>query len=136
MDAEKSKAIVKAWFDKLATGDATGAFELFAPDTVYVLQGTTPVSGTYRGLPAILGDFFAPWRMRIDGDLTLALDELIGEGERVVALARGSAKTVTGARYDNQYCFVFTVRGGRITEVNEFLDTVLVETAAYGRKLV
>jgi len=68
--------------------------------------------------------------------LTLALGELIAEGERVVALARGSAKTVTGARYDNDYAFVFRVRGGKIVEVNEFLDTALVETAAYGKKLV
>ncbi len=134
MSAEK--AIVKEWFDKLAVGDADAAFALFAPDCTYILQGTTPVSGTYRGLPAILNDFFAPWRTRIDGPLTLALHELIGEGERVVALARGSARTVTGARYDNDYAFVFRVRGGRIVEVNEFLDTALVETAAYGRRLV
>lgn len=130
------KAVVQEWFDKLAVGDADAAFALFAPDCTYILQGTTPVSGTYRGLPAILNDFFAPWRTRIDGPLTLALHELIGEGERVVALARGSAKTVTGARYDNEYVFVFRVRGGKIVEVNEFLDTVLVETAAYGRRLV
>jgi ketosteroid isomerase-like protein len=130
------KAIVKEWFDKLAVGDAEAAFALFAPDCTYVLQGTTPVSGTYKGMNAILNDFFAPWRTRIDGPLTLALHELIAEGGRVVALARGSAKTVTGARYDNEYAFVFTVRDGRIVEVNEFLDTVLVETAAYGRKLV
>ncbi len=130
------KAVVKEWFDKLAVGDAEAAFGLFSPDCTYILQGTTPVSGTYKGLPAILNDFFAPWRTRIDGPLTLALDELIGEGERVVALARGSAKTVTGARYDNDYAFVFRVREGRIVEVNEFLDTALVETAAYGRKLV
>jgi ketosteroid isomerase-like protein len=31
---------------------------------------------------------------------------------------------------------VFRVRNGLITEVIEYLDTVLVETAAYGRKLV
>jgi ketosteroid isomerase-like protein len=131
-----AKDVVREWFDKLAVGDAEAAFALFAPDCVYILQGTTPVSGTYKGLPAILNDFFAPWRTRIDGPLTLALSELIGEGERVVALARGSAKTVTGARYDNDYAFVFRVRGGKIVEVNEFLDTALVETAAYGRRLV
>ena len=132
----EARAIVQQWFDKLATGDATGAFELFAPDCVYVLQGTTPVSGTYRGLPAILNDFFAPWRTRIDGALVVKVKELIAEGERVVALASGHARTVTGASYDNEYAFVFRVRGGRIVEVNEFLDTVLVETAAYGRRLV
>ena len=136
MKTDESKAIVKGWFDKLAVGDAEAAFALFSPDCVYILQGTTPVSGTYRGLPAIMGDFFGPWRTRIDGPLTIAVGEIFGEGERVVALARGSAKTVLGKPYDNGYAFVFRVRGGKIVEVNEFLDTALVETAAYGRKLV
>jgi hypothetical protein len=136
MKTEESKAIVKTWFDKLAVGDAEAAFALFSQDCVYTLQGTTPVSGTYRGLPAIMSDFFGPWRTRIDGPLTLALHELIAEGERVVALALGSAKTVLGKRYENEYAFAFRVRGGEIVEVNEFLDTVLVETAAYGRRLV
>jgi uncharacterized protein len=66
----------------------------------------------------------------------LAVDELIGEGERVVALARGKAKTIHGLRYDNEHAFVFRGKDGKITEVAEYLDTVLVESAAYGKRLV
>lgn len=134
-NTQANKQIVKDWFDLIAKGDAQGAFALFDPEIEYTLQGTTPISGTFRGMKSLIDDFFAPWRTRIDGDLTLALRELIGEGDRVVALARGSARTVLGRDYDNEYCFVFTVRDGRITHVNEFLDTVLIETAAYGKHL-
>ena len=131
-----NKQIVQQWFDCIARNDAAGAFALFAEDVVYHLKGTTPVSGSYRGLKSIVEDFFTPWRRQIDGDLVVTVDELIGEGERVVALGRGKAKTVHGLPYDNDYAFVFRVRDGRITEVLEYLDTVLVETAAYGRRLV
>lgn len=131
-----NKQIVQQWFDCIARNDAAGAFALFADDVVYHLKGTTPVSGTYRGLKSIVEDFFTPWRQQIDGDLVVTVDELIGEGERVVALGRGKAKTIHGLPYDNDYAFVFRVRDGRIVEVLEYLDTVLVETAAYGRKLV
>ena len=130
-----SREIVQSWFDLIAQGNAQAAFALFSDDVKYVLKGTTPVSGTYRGLKQIVDDFFTPWRKQIVGEMALEVDELIGDGDRVVALARGKAKTVHGLPYDNDYAFVFGLRGGKITEVLEYLDTALVETAAYGKKI-
>ena len=131
-----SREIVQLWFDRIAQGDAAGAFALFSDDVAYVLKGTTPVSGVYRGLKQIVDDFFTPWRKQIVGDIGLAVDELIGDGECVVALARGKAKTIHDLPYDNDYAFVFRLRDGKIREVIEYLDTALVETAAYGKRLV
>lgn len=130
-----NKEIVQEWFDCIARDDGPGAFALFADDIVYDLKGTTPVSGRYQGLKSIVDDFFTPWRKQIDGSLVVTVTELIGEGERVVALGRGKALTTHGLPYDNDYAFVFRVRDGKIVEVIEFLDTALVETAAYGRTL-
>jgi ketosteroid isomerase-like protein len=132
----ESQKVVQLWFDHISAGDADAAFALFAEDVVYDLKGSTPVSGVYRGLDEIVERFFVPWRKQIDGDLVVEIDELIGEGERVVALGRGVAKTIYGLPYNNDYAFAFTVKGGKITAVAEFLDTALVETAAYGKKLV
>jgi ketosteroid isomerase-like protein len=131
-----SREIVQQWFDLITKGDAQAAFRLFTDDVVYHLKGTTPVSGVYRGLREIVEDFFTPWRKQIVGEIGLTLDELVGDGERVVALARGKAKTIYGLPYDNDYAFVFRLRDGKISEVVEYLDTALVETAAYGKKLV
>ncbi|MBI4695263.1 MAG: nuclear transport factor 2 family protein [Gammaproteobacteria bacterium] len=131
-----SRQIVQQWFDCIARGDAPAAFALFAPDVVYDLKGTTPVSGTFRGLKSIVDDFFAPWSKQIKGHITLVVDEIIGEGDRIVALAHGTATTVHDLPYDNDYAFVFSVADGKITEVVEYLDTALVETAAYGKKIV
>jgi len=130
-----SRETVQRWFDLIAKGDAQQAFALFTDDVVYKLKGTTPVSGVYRGLKQIVENFFTPWRKQIVGEIALTVDELIGDGERVVALARGSAKTIHGLPYDNDYAFVFRLRDGKIAEVIEYLDTALVETAAYGKKL-
>jgi ketosteroid isomerase-like protein len=41
-------------------------------------------------------------------------------------------KTKTGKPYNNTYCNVFKVVGGKIKEITEYLDTELV-TAAFGR---
>ena len=78
--------------------------------TVYDLKGSTPVSGVYTGLTEIVDKFFVPWRKQIVGDLVIEVTELIGEGERVVALGQGAAKTVFDLNYDNDYAFVFTVK--------------------------
>lgn len=49
-----------------------------------------------------------------------------------VAQWRTTGRTVTGADYDNSYCVVFTVRDGRIAEVQENLDTAHFEQALFG----
>ena len=131
-----NQKVVQQWFDHIAAGDAAAAFALFSPDIVYDLKGSTPVSGVYRGLDQIVSEFFTPWRRQIDGPLVVIVDELIGEGERVVALGHGEARTIYDLPYNNDYAFVFTVKAGRITRVEEYLDTALVETAAYGRRIV
>ena len=134
--SETNKAIVQQWFDLVAAGDAKAAFDLFDESISYTLRGTTPVSGTYVGMKSLVDDFFVPWRKQIDGEIVLTVNRLIGEGDQVVALARGEAKTVFGLPYDNDYVFVFEVRDGKIRAVDEYLDTALVETAAYGKALV
>lgn len=102
----ENQKIVQQWFSHIAAGDAAQAFALFADDIVYDLKGSTPVSGVYRGIEQIVSDFFTPWRRQIDGPLVVVVDELIGEGERVVALGHGEAKTIYGLPYNNEYAFV------------------------------
>lgn len=130
-----NKKVVQQWFDFVSAGEADAAFALFADDIVYELKGTTPVSGVYRGLEEMVNDFFVPWRRQIDGELVVHVDALIAEGDKVVVLAHGEAMTIHKLRYDNSYAFVFSLRDGKITEVVEYLDTAMVETAAYGRTL-
>ena len=131
----ESREIVQQWFDRIAVGDAAGAFALFADDIRYTLKGTTPISGTYVGLRSLVDDFFTPWRRQIVGDIALTVDELIGDGDRIAARAHGKAKTIYDLPYDNDYVFVFGLSDGKITEVIEYCDTTLVETAAYGKQL-
>jgi hypothetical protein len=130
------REVVLEFFARLGRGDVAGLIELYHPDLVYTVMGRTPLSGTYRGLPEVQRRLFAPVFARVDG-LALVCEETIAEGERVVALAggKGTAKP-SGEPYQNRYVFVYRVREGRIVEVSEYLDTALVETALYGKRLV
>jgi len=54
---------------------------------------------------------------------------IIVDGDVAAVEARGHNVTRAGARYDNEYCFVFRFAGGRIAEVTEYSDTELIVSA-------
>jgi ketosteroid isomerase-like protein len=112
------------------------ALEMLSPDVVWTTTGSTPLSGTYRGVAAFTEGLLVPFGELADG-YKLVVDEIFGEDDRVVALAHGEGgSTRSGVPYHNHYAFIMRVRGDRITEVVEYMDTVMVETTLYGRRLV
>ena len=46
-----------------------------------------------------------------------------------VTTGRGDVQTHSGKRYNNEYCFVFRFRDGKIAEIVEYGDTDLLERA-------
>jgi ketosteroid isomerase-like protein len=46
---------------------------------------------------------------------------------RVAVEFEGDATLVNGERYCNQYCMVFTLKDGRIRQVNEYYCTILAD---------
>ncbi len=136
MSTEANKQVVIDFFAALSRGDNEAGFQLLADDMTWTVIGDTPVSGTYRGLKAIQEDFLGKVFQQIDPEAGIGMEmvELIAEDDKVVARIKG---TVTGkyGPYNNTYCHVFTVRDGKIVENIEHLDTALIETALYGKKL-
>jgi ketosteroid isomerase-like protein len=61
----------------------------------------------------------------------MVAQRILADGDFVVVEARGANVTKTGAPYNNNYCFVFRLAGGKLAEVTEYMDTELV-TAALG----
>lgn len=43
----------------------------------------------------------------------------------------GNATLANGKSYNNQYCMVFTLRQGRIKQVNEYFCTLLADEVLY-----
>ncbi len=80
---------------------------------------------------AVLTELFPALRARIEGRIKMIPQRVLGDGDHVVVEARGDNVTKAGAPYNNSYCFVFRLAGGRLAEVTEYMDTELV-TAALG----
>ena len=58
------------------------------------------------------------------GGIRLTPKAFTTEGDRVAVETESYAKHVNGKTYQNQYHFLFEVRGGKIRAVREYLDTM------------
>ena len=60
-----------------------------------------------------------------------AIHTVTAEGDRVVVEFEGDATLSNGERYCNQYAMVFTLRDGKIKQVNEYFCTILADKVLY-----
>ena len=137
MSIETNKRVITGFFTALSSGDGPGAIKLLHKDVAWTIIGDTPVSKTFDGARAFEHELMGEVVKKINPDVGIKMDiiELIAEGDKVVARVKGSVEGKYGP-YNNTYCHVFTVRDGLIVENFEHMDTVLVERALYGRKLI
>jgi hypothetical protein len=123
---EERKERLRRAFQGLNAGDAGAWLGLFADDLVWRATPSDVFPNLLRGKGEVVTKLFAPLTAKLASPPRIHLDELIGEGERVVALAHGEAKTKRGEAYDQSYCFVFRFRGDQVVEVDERFDSALV----------
>ena len=136
MSIESNKQVVRDFFTALSAGDAARVRELLHADVAWTIIGDTPLSQTFRGHDGVEKGLLATVGTLIDTSAGVRVEviEMIAEGDKVVCRAQGTVKGNHGP-YNNTYCHVFTVRDGQIVENIEYLDTLLIERALYGRKL-
>jgi ketosteroid isomerase-like protein len=112
------------------------------------LIGSTPSSGIHKGWEAVQRGFFGPVGLG-DGrgggaqgvDLSFtpvfrpeSIEAL--EDGRVIYLGNANLRGKNGKPYFNEYCWIFTIKNGRITRLLEFCDTVMLETVMFDKRLV
>jgi len=149
---EEEKAVVQRWLRMLQgdVDDVWGGFEaVMAPDIVWTVPGTSPVSGVHRGLEAVNRDFFDKcWGagdgrgggvQGLDSDygLKLEVEQVVAlEDGRVLVTCSSDARGKNGLPYNNGYCWIIRVRDGKIAELLEYCDTVMFETAMFDKRLI
>lgn len=133
MSITENKELVLGFFDDIAKGNIQGALDRMAEDLRFTLIGTTILSGVCKSRKEFVDRILAPLGAQLEGPLTITTDNLIAEGDFVVVQSHGRSTTRQGVAYNNTYCQVFRVVGGKIREATEYLDTELV-TKAFGTK--
>lgn len=128
---QENKQLVQSFFDAGNRGDFDGCFALIADDIVWTNIGSTRFSGTYRGKEQVMSELIGPLFSQLKAGIHSTVENLIAEGDMVVAQSAGTAETLEGRPYNNTYCQVMRLRDGQIVEVREYFDTDLV-TRTFG----
>jgi len=126
MDISGNKRIIQTFFDSGNCGDMESCFAQLADDVTWTNIGSTQYSGTYRGKAVLMEELLGPLFGKLKAGIFSTVDNIIAEGDMVVAQSRGTAETLDGRTYNNTYCHVFKLRDEKIAEVTEYLDTALI----------
>ena len=122
--SQRNVALVKQGYAAFQRGDIPAVLALLADDVEFVLHypENPTLGGWYRGRAAV-AQFFQ--RLGKEMEFTLfSPDEFIASGDRVVVLGRqaGRARS-TGRHGELQWVHVYTVRDGKVSRFDEFLDS-------------
>lgn len=133
--AGKTRELVDRFIDSVETQRFDEAYNLLNADGRFVLTGKTEASGVY----ATRDEVFARLAPKLTGFTELpkikVIDFLV-DGDRAFLRAVGAGAGAFGPYEQPHYGYYLRVEGDGFAEIVEYLDTVELEVAVYGKKLV
>jgi ketosteroid isomerase-like protein len=121
-----------------AAGGQADPYALLDDDVRLFVNGTTPLSGWFRGPEQIEHILVSAARRRLTA-FALELVEFVGQGPRFAARVIATGTTAADGPYNEGRAtmgLVLEVRDGKIVEIKSFPDTMLIEMALFGRRYV
>lgn len=96
--------------------------ELLAPNVAWTIHGSGAVAGTYTGMKDFVERAALPLVSRLTTPVLPKVHGIWAVGDTVIIRFDGSATTTSGARYANQFVWIFRMTDGVVTEAEAFLD--------------
>lgn len=124
--SEANKQVALKFLHAMSEGDAAGQAECLTEDAFTNTMGFAGVSGR-RDRATMLATVEA-FNDVVPGGFCPQIERVVAEGDTVVIEWQGNAVLANGEDYCNQYVFVFTFEGGRISQLNEYFCTVLADS--------
>jgi ketosteroid isomerase-like protein len=126
MSAATNRKLMETIFASIAAGDRTAFGDALADDVTMTVTGQYSWSQTFHGKESVLRDLHGYVQSLLKHRRTVPF-RFIADDEWVVVEARGDMETKTGQRYDNYYCLLYRIDGGKIREIREYQDSTLCE---------
>jgi ketosteroid isomerase-like protein len=120
MGVQEDVAVVRRGYEAFNSGDIETLKDLFAPDAVWRVGGSGGLAGVKQGKEEILA-YFGELFSRSGGTVKAELQDVIAGESHTVALQTAQAQR-DGKFLDQHGVLVFTIRDGKVTEVNEFQE--------------
>jgi len=125
-----NKQLLRHVYAEISKGNVQPLLDSLADDVEWTIIGSTALSGTSRGKQEVIDKLLKPIRARLaDGPIVFQPERFIAEGEYVVMQAKGRATALSGKPYNNTYCIVCRIVGGKVKEMVDYVDTELITTA-------
>ncbi|PSH56384.1 nuclear transport factor 2 family protein [Phyllobacterium sophorae] len=129
MSIEKNIQTAKDFFAAIGRGDRQALLALVAEDIKWIIPGEDwPLAGTYRG-HAGLADLLDTASRSME--TSTEPREFVAQGDRVLIVGFASGKVkATNKPFEDDWIFAITVRDGRLTSIQEYIDTQALARAA------
>jgi len=122
---EHNKQVVLTFIEAMGRGDADAAAPCITAETFTLAKGFGKFAGV-RTHDTILATI-AAFEQLMPGGMEPTIHSVTAEYDRVVVEFEGNGTLFNGEPYCNEYCMVFTMRDGKIAQVNEYFCTLLAD---------
>lgn len=122
--AESNRRFIEKAFEDWAAGGRTFFEDVLAPDATWIIKGTSPVAGTYRGRDDFLERAVKPFAARMATPVRPTVRDIWAADNDVVVHWDGTGTAGDGKAYRNSYVWIFRMDGQKAKEVIAFLDLV------------
>ena len=132
MTTTETRATVEQLYEALKTGKRDAVAALLTDDCTWVPPASAPLAVVTGGaaIAAELGGNVVRTMFDLSKPFGLEVRRIIADGDFAVVQQRLTATAkATGRAYDNQYCWIYTVRDGKISHMEEYADTVVAGLA-------
>ena len=129
MSAEENKKMMQYIFSELSKGNDKPFLDAMAEEMQWHWMGTGQWSKTFEGKSSVINELWSAVKASITQPSKVVPRRFIADGDYVAVESTGYNTTTDGKQYNNQYCWVLVIKGGKIYELNEYMDTELVTQA-------
>lgn len=126
MSEVANKALLQRIFAETAKGNGKPFVDALADDVRWTIIGQTAWSRTYAGKRAVLDELLRPLAEQLGGRNVVSAERFVADDDVVVVEGRNHSVTRSGRDYPNRYCWVFVLRDGKVAEITEYTDTLLI----------
>jgi ketosteroid isomerase-like protein len=114
-----SAQVVTQAYDAFSRGDIPSLLELVADDVRWEVPEIVPQGGSFEGREGV-DEFFAGIA-REWPELKVEIEELIAEGDNVVAVGRAKGRLNDGHEVAYGFTHVFTIADGKVARFREYV---------------
>ena len=122
MTAEQNAEFVRRTWQDLTAGKVDAALANMSDEVSWLIQGNVPnVSGLKRGKEEVR-KFVSGIGQAFPQGLQTEIRKTHVAGDTVIVELTNRGKAFNGKDYENEYCFVFELEGGKIRRIREYVD--------------